>query len=70
MEIVMKLIENYINLKNLKGLGVVGFVVYPHFVKELEREVEEIKRKVKYRIIELEDGQALFVDGKNQELIL
>jgi len=56
-------------LKSTKGLGFTKIAVYPHFRKSLQKEVDEFRKKVKYPVIELTDGQAVFVDDKGYKII-
>lgn len=59
------------NLKTRKGLGLVDFVVLPHFGEGKHKEhVEKIYKEYKdrYKIIPLTDKQAVLVDGKKYKI--
>jgi peptidase E len=59
--------ENIIGIKNLTGLGLVNFTVFPHLNEDDETSVQnEIKKaKLGYPCILLNDGEAvLFIDNK------
>lgn len=55
--------ENKIGLEDLTGFGLVNIEVFPHFHEELRLEVEEFKKKVPYKVFELTNDQAVFVNG-------
>jgi dipeptidase E len=61
--------ENPIKLKNLKGLNLFDTAIFPHYHKELRKEVLEFKKKVKYKVQELRNGEAILVLGKRKKLI-
>jgi peptidase E len=54
--------ENEIGLKNLEGLNLVDFTIYPHFRKELKDELIEATKDYPYKVEYLEDGEAIIVD--------
>lgn len=62
--------KNYINLKNLRGLNIVNVAVFPHYHNKLKKEVVEFKKKVKYEVWELRDGEALLILGNKVKKIL
>ncbi len=53
--------ENEIGLKNLEGLKLVDFTIYPHFRKELTNELTEATKDYPYEVEYLEDGEAIIV---------
>jgi len=61
--------ENSIRLKNLKGLDIFDVAIFPHYHKELRKEVLEFKKSAKYKVQELRDGEAVLVLGKSKKLI-
>jgi peptidase E len=60
---------NKAGLKNFTGLGLTKTAIYPHYESKFKQEVEDFKKKVKYPVLALSDGQALFVDGRQQKII-
>lgn len=54
--------ENNINLKDLKGLGLIEFLVYPHYREDLKEEVDEFREKTGLKIIRLKDDQAFVLN--------
>jgi len=59
--------ENIVDLKDLRGMGLVDFMVIPHYVSKQKAIIEKNKGKVSYPIIALTDTQAVLVeDGKMQ----
>ncbi len=61
--------KNEIGLEDLSGFNFTGIVVFPHFHEELRSEVEEFRKKVKYRVMELTDNQAIFIDDLVERVI-
>ena len=61
--------ENDIQLKNLIGLNITNIAVYPHFEEQLQQEVEEFKKKVKYPIVVLNNNQALLILDSKTKII-
>ena len=61
--------KNIINLKDLSGLSLVPFAIFPHFEKShtelLEKEVE----KISYPVIALSDEQAVLIDGRTKKIV-
>lgn len=55
--------ENNIGLKNLKGLELTDFIIFPHYKKELKSELDEFKKKTGHKIIELRDDQAIVLSS-------
>lgn len=59
--------ENTIRLKNFKGLGLVNFIIIPHYEPIHEKVILENKNKTSWPIFALTDKQAILVDdGKIQ----
>lgn len=54
--------QNKVELKDLKGLGLVDFYVSPHYIPEHEAIINENKNKVSYPIFALTDSQAILVN--------
>jgi dipeptidase E len=61
--------KNEIGLKDMTGFNLVDFEVFPHFHEELHSEIEEFKKKVPYKVFELTNNQAIFVDDSEITLI-
>ncbi|VVB77972.1 Peptidase E [uncultured archaeon] len=61
--------ENSVNLKETTGLNLTDIVVFPHFTDKLKTEVNGFRKKVKYQILGLPDGQALLINGNESRLI-
>ncbi len=61
--------ENEVNLQDLEGFNFTDIAVFPHFHEELRREVEEFRKKVEYRVVELTDEQALIVIDDFDKLV-
>lgn len=55
--------NNFLGLKNLKGLNLVPFLITAHFEKKYNSIIEEASIKTKYPIIALTDEQAVVVRG-------
>lgn len=61
--------ENDVGLKDMSGLGLVDFIVSPHYVPEEKEMVDGFAEKLKHEIIRLTDDQALLVvDGKHEKI--
>ncbi|MDP3800055.1 MAG: Type 1 glutamine amidotransferase-like domain-containing protein, partial [bacterium] len=61
--------KNKIGLKNLKGLGLVPFLITAHFEKNIYSVIEKAAQNTKYEIIALTDKQAVLVKGNNRKII-
>lgn len=60
--------KNEIGLEDLVGFNFVNIAIFPHFHEELRSEVNEFRKKVDYKVIELTNDQAVFV--KDDKIIL
>lgn len=60
---------NDIGLLDLAGFNFVDIEVSPHFHEELRLEVEEFKKKSSYRVFELTNDQAVFVNDAEVKVI-
>jgi len=59
--------KNIVGLKDLRGLGLVNFIISPHYIPENEAIIKENKQKVPYSVVALTDSQAILVeDGKTE----
>jgi len=56
--------KNEVGLKEINGFNFVDFSVFPHFHEELRNEVEDFKKQVNYRVFELTNEQAMFVENE------
>ncbi len=54
---------NTVGLKDLRGLGLVDFLISPHYVPEHEAIINENKNKASCPIFALTDSQAILVDN-------
>lgn len=61
--------QNTVGLKDLRGLGLVDFLISPHYVPEHEEIINENKDKVPFPIFALTDSQAILVENGNIEFI-
>lgn len=61
--------ENTVGLKDLMGLGLVNFIISPHYTPEHEPIINENKHKVSYPIFALTDSQAILVEDRNTKFI-
>ncbi|MDO8601199.1 MAG: Type 1 glutamine amidotransferase-like domain-containing protein [bacterium] len=61
--------ENTVGLRDFRGLGLVNFVIVPHYEPAHEKIVLENKDKVLYPVIALADKQAILVDNKKIQFI-
>lgn len=57
--------KNIVNLRNLRGLGLVPFNVFVHYTPEYAQLVNEKAQKTKYPLRVLTDDQAILCQGKN-----
>lgn len=60
---------NTVGLKDLRGLGLVDFLISPHYIPEHEAIINENKDKVPYPIYALTDQQAISVDNDEIQFI-
>ncbi len=57
--------KNIVGLKDLTGLNLVPFLIFPHFKNEWQKTVEENSKKTSFPVVALTDQQAvLCIDGK------
>ncbi len=61
--------ENETGLEDLRGFNVIDIEISPHFNEAEEKTMNEFKKKVNYKIMELRDGQALVVTDKEKRII-
>ena len=61
--------ENIVGLEDLRGLGLVDFIIMPHYVPEHEAIIKKNKDKVPYPIIALTDLQAILVNNGNIQFV-
>lgn len=61
--------ENAVGLKDFHGLGLVDFIISPHYIPEHEAVINENKGKVSYPIFALTDSQAILVDNDSTQFI-
>lgn len=61
--------KNEIGLVNFVGFNFADVAVFPHFHEELRSEVDEFRKKVDYKVVELTNDQAVFVKGDSVRLI-
>jgi len=54
--------KNDIGLKDLRGLGLIDFLIYPHYREDLKEEVDGFRKKTGHKIIELKDDQAFVLN--------
>jgi len=60
---------NTVGLKDLRGLGLVDFLISPHYVPEHEAIINENKNKVSHPIFALTDSQAILVENGNIQFV-
>lgn len=61
--------ENNLGLKDLSGLGLTDYIIYPHYSEELKLELEEFKKISKNKVIELRDDQAIALNCFDDKII-
>lgn len=61
--------RNIVDLKDFSGLGLVPFVVSPHFTESDRQVLESQIKEVNYPIIALTDKQAILVEGDHHQVI-
>lgn len=61
--------KNIVGLKDLRGMGLVNFIISPHYRSEHEPIINKNKDKVSYPIIALTDSQAVLVENSNIQFI-
>ena len=66
---------NFLNLKDLNGLSLTSLEVLPHYSKFIDRfdNFEEIcstyEKDKNIKVIRLNDGDAIFIDGNNVKIV-
>lgn len=61
--------ENVANLKDLTGLSLVPFAVFPHFTKENLPLLKEKSKTVDYPVAAINDTQAVMAVGEKYKII-
>jgi dipeptidase E len=63
--------ENTVELKNLSGIGLVDFIVVPHYTIDQKQTIEGnvIKEKISSPIIAITDKQAVLVENGRMEFV-
>ncbi len=61
--------KNIVGLKDFRGMGLVDFIISPHYKAEHESVIKENKDKVPYPIIALTDSQAVLIEDGNIKFI-
>lgn len=61
--------ENAVGLDHFQGLGLVDFIISPHYIPEHEVIIDENKYKVSYPIFSLTDSQAISVNNDSIKFI-
>lgn len=61
--------KNIIGLKNLTGLNLVPFAIFPHFEKSYLEILEKFTSKIDYPVVALSDAQAVLVKNKVYKII-
>ncbi|RJQ38508.1 hypothetical protein C4559_01825 [Candidatus Microgenomates bacterium] len=60
---------NKVNLENLKGLGIVLFLIHPHFEEAQKDIIEDQANQIKFPVVALTDEQAVFIDDEKLQVI-
>lgn len=53
--------KNIVNLKNLKGMNILPYSVFPHFKISEKKELEKFTKKAKYKIKPLTDEDIIYI---------
>lgn len=61
--------DNSINLQDTSGMKIVDFATIPHYQIKDHTIVERIKNKANYKIIEITDEEAIFINENNYKII-
>ncbi|MEK6874923.1 MAG: Type 1 glutamine amidotransferase-like domain-containing protein [Nanoarchaeota archaeon] len=61
--------ENDVAMNDFTGLGLVDFVVTPHYCKAEKEMVQRYKKVSKYEVVTLTDSQGIVVEGKRRRLV-
>ena len=60
---------NEVGLSDLTGFGFTNVSILPHFKSELKQEIDIYKNMAQNPVIELADGEALFVENSEYKVI-
>jgi len=60
---------NLVNLKSLKALNLVPFLIFAHYTPKYKKEVKEGIKKSKYPVKIINDDQAILIQDKKVKLI-
>lgn len=61
--------RNIVDIKDLKGLNLVPFLITAHFEENLRKIIEKSAKETKYPVIALTDKQAVLINGKTRKII-
>jgi peptidase E len=61
--------SNFVKLKDLRGLNVAATAIFPHYRRRFKKEIEAFRRRVRYPVVALRDGQALLERGTKTSFI-
>ncbi|MDO8558879.1 MAG: Type 1 glutamine amidotransferase-like domain-containing protein [bacterium] len=61
--------ENTVGLEDMRGLGLVDFIISPHYAPEEDAVINENKSKVSCPIFALTDSQAILINGEDVRFI-
>jgi len=53
----------------LRGLNVAATAIFPHYRRRFKKEIEAFRRRVRYPVVALRDGQALLERGTKTSFI-
>jgi peptidase E len=57
---------NRIRLRDLNGLEFTKIAIFPHYMPQLRKEIEEFRKVVNYPVEVLKDGEALLINGNKK----
>lgn len=61
--------KNEIGLADFTGLNFTDIAIYPHYYRELKEEIDQLRKKAPYPVVEIADYQAAYVDGEEYKII-
>lgn len=61
--------KNNVELEDLRGLGLVNFLIHPHFVPEEKGKLEEEIKDIDYPVVALTNEQAILVNDNKIQII-